>query len=344
MDTIRLALGFALMNASTFIHVFPAHAEDAKDFYTQRTIRLLVPYAPGGTYDLYARLVSDHFGNYVPGHPTMVVQHMPGAGGLVATHALYAREAQDGTVFSILPRDIAANQMLRPESAKYDARKFGWIGGVATFAGVLFVFKRTGVETVADLKTKSFVVGSWGQATESFTTPTLLNALIGTKVKIVTGYSGGPDVDLAAERGEVDGRVASWSLLKGQRSHWLEAGLISIPFQTGPKRHPELPNVPLMTELATDVESRQILELVNADAGIGYSLVTTPNVDPSRLSALRAAFNQMVRDPAFASDAKKRELEVVASTSEELEQVVAKTLSTPQSALAKLKTIIGAAN
>lgn len=318
-----------------------AQAQPSSDFYAKRTIKLIVTYAPGGSYDLYARLVADHMPPFIPGRPTIVVSHMPGAGGAIGVQALYTLEPQDGTSLAIMPRDIASNQMLRPDAVKYDARRFSWIGSISAYAGVLYVHTRTGVKTLDDFRKKPVVIGSWGATTESFITPTLLNAVAGTNIKIVTGYRGGPDVDIAAERGEVDGRVASWGFLKGQRPQWLKEGTVVVPFQTGLRRHPELPDVPLIPELALDANGRNVLEFMNADSGLGWSMASTPNVPAERVSILRSAFDKVVLDKAFLADAEKRNLDILPSSGAELDALVARTLATPPEAVAQLKKLIG---
>jgi tripartite-type tricarboxylate transporter receptor subunit TctC len=317
-----------------------AWSQDAGGFYKQKTIKFVVTYAPGGSYDIYARLVAAHMGKHIPGNPTLNVQYMPGAGGLNGTLHLFNNAAQDGTEIAILPRDIAINQMLRPDRARYDARKFNWIGTISTYAGVMFVASRTGVKTAADLRRTPVVAGSWGPTTESFILPTLLNALAGTKFKVVTGYRGGPDVDIAVERGEADSRTSSWSLLKSQRAHWLKDKFVVIPFQSGIRSHPELKGVPLVSELATSAEGRRILEFQNSDAGIGWSVVAAPNVPAERIAVLRAAFDKTMVDPAFLADAAKRKFEVNPATGKELEAVVARTIATPAEALVTLKKIL----
>ena len=321
-----------------------ARAQSAGEFFAQKTLRLIVPYAPGGSYDLYARLVADHMSKYIPGRPALVIMHMPGAGGAIGAQTLYSKEPQDGTSLAIMPRDIASNQMLRPEVAKYDARHFSWIGSVSAYAGVMYVFTRTGVKTLDDFRRLPLVIGSWGQTTESFITPTLLNGLAGTRLKIVTGYRGGPEVDIAAERGEVDGRVASWGYLKGQRPRWLKERSVVTPFQTGLKRHPELPDTPLITELALNSEGRSVLEFMNADSGLGWSLASTPGVPVDRVAALRDAFDKVIVDPALLEDARKRDLDIVPSSGAELDALVARTLATPATAIARLKQLIGEFN
>jgi tripartite-type tricarboxylate transporter receptor subunit TctC len=318
-----------------------SRAQTAAESFGQKTIKFLITYEPGGSYDLYARLVTMHLPKHLAGHPAMVMQYMPGAGGLLGTLHLYDKAPHDGSELAILPRDIAINQMLRPDIARYDARRFNWIGTLSSYAGVMFVASRTGVKSAGDLRRIEVVAGSWGTTTETYITPTLLNALAGTKFKIVTGYRGGPDVDLAVERGEVDGRMSSWTLLKTQRAHWLASGMVTIPFQAGLKSHPELAGVPLIASLALTEEGRRIFEFQNSDAGIGWSVVAPPNVPAERVTALRVAFDKMVADPDFLADAAKRGLEITRASGRELEEIVGRTIATPASALVTLKKLIG---
>jgi tripartite-type tricarboxylate transporter receptor subunit TctC len=270
----------------------------------------------------------------------MVVQYVPGAGGLVGVLHLAEKAAQDGTEIAILPRDLAINQRLRPDTARYDARRFNWIGTLSTYSGVMFVAARTGVKTPDDLRRVEVVAGSWGPTTETFITPTLLNALAGTKFRIVTGYRGGPDVDLAVERGEVDARMSSWTLLKTQRAQWLRDKFVVIPFQSGLRSHPELAQVPLIASLARTEEGRRILEFQNSDAGIGWSVVAPPNLPPERVAELRRAFDETIADPEFLADAGKRGLEITPASGKELAEIIDRTVATPPEALAALKKLV----
>jgi tripartite-type tricarboxylate transporter receptor subunit TctC len=318
-----------------------AAAQGDADFFRNKTVKLTITFEPGGSYDLYARLAATHLPRHLPGQPAMTVQYQPGAGGLIGILHFAEKAAQDGTELAILPRDVAINQRLRPETARYDARRFNWIGTLATYPGVMFIAARTGVKTAEDLRRIPVVAGSWGPTSETFITPTLLNALADTKFKIVSGYRGGPDVDLAVERGEADGRMASWTLLKTQRAQWLRDKFVVIPFQAGVTSHPELADVPLIGTLAKTEEGRRIFEFQNSDAGIGWSLVAPPNVPPDRVALLRRAFDAMAADPEFRADAEKRGLDVTPARGEALTAIVNRTIATPAEALVTLKTILG---
>jgi tripartite-type tricarboxylate transporter receptor subunit TctC len=317
-----------------------ARAQPAQDFFKGKAMHFTVVYEPGGTYDIYSRLVITHMPRHIPGEPTMVVQYMPGAGGMVGTVNLHGRAPQDGTQLGMLPRDIAINQMLHPEEARYDARHFSWIGRVASYTGVVFVNTSTGVKVADDLKRLPVTIGSWGMTTDSYVTPALLNALAGTKFKIVTGYRGASDVDLAVERNEVDARVSSWTAVKTTRGAWLSEGKIVVPLQTGLKRHPEIPQLPLVTELATSDDGRRILEFMNSDSSIGWNVVAPPNVPADRVALLRKAFAETMQDPQFLADAARLGLEIIPGRGEDMQEVVARTLATPPEAIKQVKAIL----
>jgi tripartite-type tricarboxylate transporter receptor subunit TctC len=319
-----------------------ASAQPADEFFKGKTLRFTVVYEPGGTYDLYSRLLIAHLPRHIPGNPAILIQYMPGAGGMAGTVNLYEKAERDGTQLGMLPRDIAVNQMLHPQAARYDAKRFNWIGRIASYTGVMFVMSRTGVKTAADLRSTQVIAGSWGNSTDSFVTPTLLNALAGTKFKIVTGYRGAADVDLAIERGEADTRVASWTALKTTRSEWLRDGKIVVPFQTGLKRHPDLPDLPLISDLATNDDGKGILEFMNSDSSVGWNVIAPPEVPQDRVALLRTAFDATMSDSDFLADAQKIGLEIVPGRGDEVTQVVERTLATPPEIVARLTAIMGA--
>jgi tripartite-type tricarboxylate transporter receptor subunit TctC len=342
----RFRTSFWLLLAVSFgfVQTACAQAQPAEEFFRGKTLRFTVVYEPGGTYDLYSRLLIMHLPKHIPGNPAIAMQYMPGAGGMVGTVNLYEKAARDGTQLGMLPRDIAVNQMLHPDAARYDAKRFSWIGRVASCTGVMLVMSRTGVKSAEDLRRIQVVAASWGNTTDSFVTPTLLNVLAGTRFKIVTGYRGAADVDLAIERGEADARVASWTALKTTRGEWLKDGRIVVPFQTGLTRHADLPDLPLISDLATSDDGRRILEFMNSDASVGWNVIAPPEVPQDRVAALRSAFDATVRDPDFLADAQKQGLEIVPGSGDEVQQVVEHTLATPPGLVAHVAAIVGGQN
>lgn len=342
---MRLSLSHihAVLLALCLGHSLAARAEPVEEFFSQRTITFVSVFAPGGTYDLYSRLVATHLPNFIPGRPRVVVQYVPGAGGLTGAVHLATQAPQDGTEIGMVDRAVAVNQVLHTVGVSLDVRKFQWVGSVSSYGGVLQVAGRTGIKTADDLRRISMVVGSWGIETSSYTLPVLLNALAGTRFKVVTGYRGASEVDLAVETGEVDGRVSSWPTLKYMKASSLADGSVVVVTQSGLKRNPDLPQVPLVWELASTEQGRRILQFIDSDSAIGWSVVAPPGVPADRVAAVRRAFDAMVADPKFLSDAQARHLDVVPSTGAEIESLVARTLSVPREDIVTMNNLLAAA-
>ena len=332
----------ALVLALCFGQPYRACAEPIAEFYRQRTITFVSVFAPGGTYDFYSRLVATHLPNFIPGRPRVILQYLPGAGGLTGAVHLATQAAQDGSVIGMVDRAIAVNQVQRTGGVPLDASQFHWIGSVSNYGGVLQVAGRTGVKTADDLRRVALAIGSWGAETSSYTMPILLNALAGTKFKVVTGYRGAAEVDLAVESGEVDGRFSSWPTLKYTKAAALADGKLVVVMQSGLKRNPDLPQVPLVGELAATEQGRRILEFIDSDTGIGWSVLSPPGVPLDRVAALRQAFDRMVADPKFLDEARAKHLDVVPSTGQEIEALVNRTLAVPREDIDVMNKLLAA--
>jgi tripartite-type tricarboxylate transporter receptor subunit TctC len=330
----------ALLLASSLWLPGRAMADPVADFYRQKTVTFITVYAPGGSYDLYGRLIATHLPRFIPGNPKVVVQYLPGAGGLNGAMRLANQSPKDGTEIGMPDRGIAVNQVLNSAAAPLDASKFNWIGSVSSYDGIIQVSSRTGVKTADDLRRIPVVMGSWGVETSSYTFPVLLNALAGTKFKVVTGYRGAAEVDLAIEGGEVDGRLSSWATLKYFKAGLLADGKVVVVMQSGAKRNPDLREIPLVVEMASAEQGQRILQFIDSDSSIGWSVVAPPGVPPERVAALREAFDQMVKDPKFLADAQTRHLDVVPSTGQELEALIKRTLSIPKEDVAAMNNLL----
>ncbi|MGH8263042.1 MAG: Bug family tripartite tricarboxylate transporter substrate binding protein, partial [Steroidobacteraceae bacterium] len=317
-----------------------AIADPIADFYRQKTVTFLTVYAPGGSYDLYGRLIATHLPRFIPGNPKVVVQYLPGAGGLNGAMRLANQSPKDGTEIGMPDRGIAVNQVLSASSVPLDASKFNWIGSVSNYDGIVQVAAQTGVKNADDLRRIPVVMGSWGVETSSYTLPVLLNALAGMKFKVVTGYRGAAEVDLAIEGGEVEGRISSWVTLKYLKPALLADGKVVVVLQSGVKRNPDLPQVPLIDEVATSEQGRRILAFIDSDTAIGWSVIAPPGVPPERVAALRQAFDEMVKDPKFLADANARHLDVRPSSGPELEALINRTLSIPKEDVAAMNKLL----
>jgi len=287
------------------------------DFYQGKTITILVGSAPGGGYDGDARMVARHLGRHIPGAPTIIVQNMPGARGLAAANNLYNLAKRDGTVMGILEREHLIDGYLMPDGVRYDERNFSWIGSIGSEEGVAFAWYTAPQKTVADIQKGDFIVGGYSN---SAVLPLVYNKTIGTRFKLIKGYSGSGTVLLAVEKGEVQG-IGNYSLSNILAKHhdWLADRKISILFQTGETRNAALPDVPLASDFALDEEKRQILRLWLAPNAVARPLALPPGVPADRLKAVRTAFMPLFQDPMFLADAKTSGISVDPRSGESIE-------------------------
>ena len=298
----------------------PAHAQSVADFYKGKNLDLYIGYSVGGGYDLYARLLARHLGKHIPGNPTVLPQNMPGAGSLRLTNWLYGAAAKDGSVIGAISRGTAFDPMLSRPGTAFEAVKFSWIGSANNEVSICVSSSRSGIAVFDDMKTKEIVVGSAGVSSDDDQFPRVINAVFGTKMRVVSGYPGGNDVVLALERGEVNGRCGwSWSSMKSAQASWLTEHKVHLLAQLALSKHPDLPDVPLITDLAQNDEQRQILRLIFARQGLGRPFVGPPGIPADRLAALRAGFEATMKDPAFLAEADKLKLEVNPLTGAQVE-------------------------
>jgi tripartite-type tricarboxylate transporter receptor subunit TctC len=302
------AIALALAAASDPV---PA-ADPVAEFYAGRTINILVGFTTGGGYDLYARTLARYMGAYIPGHPAFVVQNMPGAGSLKVVNYLYALAARDGTTMATFARGMVVDPLLDHNDAdKFDAPKFGWIGSISNEVSVCAFLATSGIRTWHDMLTKPSVIGSTGPGADSDIYPAMLRNLFHIPFKIIAGYPGASEVNLALERHEVDGRCGwSWVSLIGRTKALYDSGQLAITLQIGLRRLDELPDVPLVTEIADDPDTKAAIRLLVARQSMARPYAAPPQVPAERLAALRRAFDATMRDPGFLADTKRLELEV----------------------------------
>jgi tripartite-type tricarboxylate transporter receptor subunit TctC len=317
----------------------PAWAQSVEDFYRGKKIDMIIGYSSGGTYDLYARLVARHLGNYIPGHPTIVPRNMPGAASRTAAAYVYNIAPKDGTVLATADQSLAIQQAMG-EKRNFDTTKFIYIGNPNAENNTTVTWHASGIKTIDDAKRKEVTMGATGSGTSAHY-PKAMNALLGTKFKVIVGYPGGNDINLAMERGEVDGRGSnSWLSWKATRPDWLRDKKINILVQIGLKKAPDLLDVPLLTDLAANEQDRAALKLLSASAAVGRPVFTSPDVPAERVKALRDAFNNMVKDPAFLEQAKKEHFEIEPVSGEDLQKIIADIVATPQSIAERLQKAI----
>jgi tripartite-type tricarboxylate transporter receptor subunit TctC len=307
-----------------------ARAQDIGDFYKGKTIELDIGLSVGGAYDAYARMLARSMGKYIPGNPAIVPRTMEGAGSMRLANYLSNAAPRDGTTFGTINRGTAFEPLFGGKGGQFDATKFGWIGSTNNEISVCVTWHSTGVTTVADARRREVVVGATGPSTDTYQYPKLVNALIGTRFKIVTGYPGGNDVDLAMERGEVEGRCSwSWTSLKGLHQAWVDNKQINILYQMGLSKHRDLPDVPLVIDLAGNDEDRAVLKAVFARQVMAWPFLAPPGTPPERLDVLRRAFMQTTQDKDFLAEAAKAGLEITPVKGEDIQKLVQQVYAAP---------------
>jgi tripartite-type tricarboxylate transporter receptor subunit TctC len=314
--------------------------QSVEDFYRGKKIDMIIGYSPGGTYDLYARLVARHLGNYLPGKPLIVPRNMPGAGSRSAANWMFSIAPHDGTVLATADQSLSLQQAAGDKRINFDSTKFIYVGNPNIENNTTATWHTSGVKTIEDAKRREVTMGATGGSTSS-QYPKAMNALLGTKFRIILGYQGGNDVNLAMERGEVDGRGSnSWTSWKSTRPDWLTDKKINILVQIGLAKAADLPDVPLLMDLAANAEDRALLRLLSASTSVGRPIFTTPDVPRERVEALRKAFDAMVRDPAFLEQARREHFDIDPLSGEALQKLVAEIVAMPKYQAERLRQII----
>jgi tripartite-type tricarboxylate transporter receptor subunit TctC len=321
-----------------------AAADPVADFYQGKTIQMVIGVSAGGDYDLRARLLAKHLSKYIPGHPNIVAQNMLGGGGLNAANWAFNVGPQDGTTLLAISSTLPVSQAVGLKGVQFDVRKFHYIGNTTDSPNVINSWHTTGITRIEQVFEKELVVGSTGRSSGSYYYPAALNAWAGTKFKIVLGYPGGANVNIAMERGEVGGRGSNlWASWKSTRPQWLSEKKIFILVQVGLKRNPELKDVPLMQELVKDDLSKQAMIFMSADSAIARSIVAAPGTPPERVTALRRAFDAAMKDPALLAEAKQAHQDISTATGEEVQEIANSIVDTNPAAVAKAREIIAPA-
>jgi tripartite-type tricarboxylate transporter receptor subunit TctC len=327
--SIAFGIAAALLAQSAF-------AAGVEDFYKGKTISLVIGYSVGGGYDLYGRLLARHMGKYVPGQPTIVPQNMTGAGSMRAASFLYAAAPKDGTVFGTFGRTIATAPLLAPTSAPLDATKLTWLGSITNEVSLCATWHASAVKTWQDALDKPINMGGEGTGADPDVYALLYKNVFGAKWKLIAGYHGTNDIMLALERGEVDGLCGlSWSTLKARRMQWLNDKKIIIINQAALKKQPELPDVPLASDLTQDREKLQILKLFLASQEFARPFAAPPDIPADRKAALIAAFEQTMRDPEFLAEAQKLSMDVNPLSANAVSDLIAELYATPKPVVEK---------
>jgi tripartite-type tricarboxylate transporter receptor subunit TctC len=315
----------------------PAAGDEIAGFYQGKTVNLVVSVAPGGGYDVWARLLSRHLGRNIPGNPSIVVQNQPGAGGLRVMNTLNTVSPRDGTVIAIVHSTAPFTPLLEPQRGKFDSAAYSWIGSMAKESSFCLAWGTASVKTFKDLASKPLIVGSTGAGSHMEIYPRFMNNVFGTQIKIVSGYPGGNDVYLAMENGEVEGRCGvTMPALRNTRPQWIAEKKVSFVIQTGLQPEPAdaLKDVPMLLDMARNEKERQMMELLFANGEIQIPVLAPPGVPPARVAALRAAFKRTLEDPALLDEAAKQRMDIRYVPGEAIEALIRRVFATPPDVVA----------
>jgi tripartite-type tricarboxylate transporter receptor subunit TctC len=318
----------------------PAAAQKNDEFFKGRTISIYIGFAPGGSYDYYARLVGRFLGRHLPGNPTVVTQNMPGAGSFLAANFLYNAAPRDGTALAVVTQTLALEEALKTKGVQYRSAQFNWIGRMTAILEVTLTGPKARAKTIEDARKMEVPLAGTGSGSPSEGYPKLMNALAGTKFKIISGYPGSTQGIMAAEAGEVDGGLTSWNTLKRTRAAALADGEFSILVQYALQRHPDLPNVPTIVELGQTPEARKILTFYASGAEVGRSLVAPPGLPPERVKQLRDGFDAMLKDPEFLTEVEKTQVEFQPASGEFMQKLIADTAEAPRAVIDAAQDIL----
>ncbi|MEA2988565.1 MAG: hypothetical protein QOG83_1276 [Alphaproteobacteria bacterium] len=315
-------IGAALAALAMVLASVPAPAAADDPFYKGKTITLIIGSNASGGYDTYGRLLARHMGRHLPRNPGFVVQNMPGAGGLRSANHIYSVAAKDGTVFGIFDQAVFLDQLLGSTALRGDARKYNWIGRLIGNSAVLFAWHSASVKTIEDAFTHELIVAAPGSS--SRLNWTALNALAGTKFKLLTGYEGPATAKIAMERGEVEALSLPWTVLQAENPEWLRDKKVNLLLQTGIERNRTLPDLPRMVDLGRTDDARKVLEIFAASSVVGRAFAAPPDVPKERVDELRGAFTAMLKDAEFLADIGRMNFELEPLSGEELQAFLAK--------------------
>jgi tripartite-type tricarboxylate transporter receptor subunit TctC len=332
---MRLAMVSALMCSSASLR-----AETVAEFYRGKTVRIVNWASAGGEYDTHGRIISRYIGKHIPGNPSVVHQTMTGGGGIVAANFLYNVAARDGTSLGIMPSSLALFQALEDKAIKYDAARFNWIGTIAPTQENLVSWSASGFANYDDLTKREFALGASGAGSTSVIVPMVMNALLSTKIKLVPGYPGGNEINLAMERGESQGRWNTWSAWKVTKPDWIAEKKITVLVQSALTKPRDLQAPPLLADLARNDDDRKIFELLATAAELGRPLIASPDVPADRMQALIAAYRATLTDPDFMKEAEQARIEIAPLIGGDLQALVARALATPKPLAERLKKLI----
>lgn len=333
---------FLIASAIAGVFASTAHAQDEAKFYEGKQVRMIIRSGVGGGYDLYSRMLARHIGKHIPGNPAIVPINMPGGGGIVAANHVATVAPRDGTILTMVSQGLPTDQALGlTPSFKADLRTFNWIGNMSSSNQVTVVWHTSKTQTFEDAKKRETTIGSTGAGSVSTQLPALFNNLLGTKFKIITGYPDGREVDIAMERGEVEGRGTNpWASYKSAQPRLVRDKLIRPIIQIGLEKEPDLPDVPLLLDQPVAPEDRPVLEFMSKAVMVGRPIGTTPGVPAGRVNVLRRAFDATLKDPEFIAETTAQNAEIDYMSGETLTKIIDDLISAPPSVHERVRAVL----
>jgi len=347
---VKTSIKLFLLSASFFVLAHNRLLFAQSDFYKGKTITVYIGTTPGALYDQWGRLLAQHMGKHIPGKPDMIVQNMPGAGHMIAANYVYNKTKPDGLslIGSIVPT-LYFDQLVGRKEAQYDWAKFVWIGSPVQGESQMYMRADTPYKTIEDVRNAKEPprCGAQGTSDSAYYLPKLFEETIGTKFNLVQGYPGGPEIDLAVERGEIHCRAFTIEAFMSREPYhtWRKKGFVRNIIQTGKKRDAKLPETPTLWELMdrykTPEPSRRLATLMLASGQLGRPMMGTPGIPADRIKILRDAFNTTMKDPEFLTDIDKRQFDLDPVPGEELEKIVKDVISQTPDVIARMKKLLG---
>jgi len=332
----------ALVVAAMAVPAASAFASSEKIFYAGRTIDLIVSTGAGGGHDTNARLVARNWNRHIPGNPTIVVKNMPGAGHVRAGNFLANQAPKDGTTLgTIVPAFLLAQVLGTTKGIQFDASKFEWIGASASNNSTVYVWHTSPVRTIHDAKNVEVLMGATGAGSYTQIYPLILNAIVGTRFKVISGYATTSEINLALERGEVNGRAGNnFNSLKMENPDWLRDGKIRLLAQVGLERDAEHLDLPLIMEFAANDADKRLLRLFSADIAVGRPFMAPPGTPAERVEVLRRSFDATMKDPEFLKAAREGGVDVSPVVGEKLQSLVQDIVNTPREVVARARAAL----
>jgi tripartite-type tricarboxylate transporter receptor subunit TctC len=330
----------ALASAAIALGSAAASAQTPDQAFANKTITLTNGYAPGSGNDIIGRLVARHIGKHIPGQPRVIAQNMPGAGSYKAANYLYSTAPKDGTVLGYIAQTAATEELLGNAAVQFQTAKFNWIGRMSSYNNVSIGWYTSKVKSIADAQKTESTIGATGVGSAVYIYPNVMNNVLGTKFKIVSGYEGTAQSALAMERGEVDAVTMGWFAIKATHKDWLDGKKINVFVQFLAERHPNLPDVPTIVEFARTPEEKLLFQLFANEGDIGKAILAPPGVPANVLTMLRRAFDAMVRDPEYVADADKLQLERDPTSGEKVQKLIEAVAQTPPAVVEHAKLLL----